>query len=415
MLASILNLSLASPGPEGDHNFCYKLDNIDRVPSQLHISWELSKDIPFSAKPTFISLLWDLTEHTVTLTETKWAKYVNILAKWEAKWTHTLMEVQKLHSKLIHATFICPAGWAYLTNLKAMLPIFDDTPFTPRTTPMVPQMTGRAHCCGFPCLPSQSSRLNWSLTSKPSLMPVLALELESLLTTCGMPGASNWAGTWTIVTLVGLRVLDLNSLCVWSLQPVPSALISRFSGTTLVWSVAEWMATAETAKSTLSSEGCTTFYRPLGAKSLSSTSPMQQTQQTDCQGAYIPPHISSSPALPSTLRSAPSSKTAIQVSTPHSVHPFQDLHPRGGWDIQFITLTHPHPSLASSQHSTAPHPNGTLQPSQPPTRLATPYFALPHFIPYIKQRTDSFGHHQSHTHWTWATCCQPLTFSMYTT
>ena len=129
------DLSQASPQPDSDADFCYNLDDINRVSDHLRIPWEASKDIPFSDTPTFIGLVWDLVNHTVTLTESKRQKYLDAISKWEQRRTHTLQDVQKLHGKLLHVSLIFPPGRAYLTNLEAMLPIFGDNPFKPRTPP----------------------------------------------------------------------------------------------------------------------------------------------------------------------------------------------------------------------------------------------------------------------------------------
>jgi hypothetical protein len=135
MTCPLRDLSESSPRPTPDLEFCYNLDDISAISDQLGIPWEVSKDIPFTSKPTFIGLLWNLPEQTVTLTESKRSKYVNAITEWEKKRTHTLQEVQKLHGKLLHASIIFPAGRAYLTNLEAMLGIFGNNPFMPRTPP----------------------------------------------------------------------------------------------------------------------------------------------------------------------------------------------------------------------------------------------------------------------------------------
>jgi hypothetical protein len=48
---------------------------------------------------------------------------------------HMLHKVQKLHGKLEHASIIFPASCAYLTNIEAMLGVFGDNLFLPRTPP----------------------------------------------------------------------------------------------------------------------------------------------------------------------------------------------------------------------------------------------------------------------------------------
>ena len=129
------DLSGASPRPISDHPYCYNIDDIDRVSSDLGIPWETSKDIPFSDRPTFIGLTWNLTDRTVCLAETKRAKYIVALNNWSTRRTHTLNEAQKLLGKLTHASLVFPEGRPYLINLEAMLPIFGDKPFLPRTPP----------------------------------------------------------------------------------------------------------------------------------------------------------------------------------------------------------------------------------------------------------------------------------------
>lgn len=135
MSLPIRDLSSASPRSERDRLFCYNLDDVNKITNQLGIPWEASKDIPFCSNPTFIGLIWDIDNRTVTLTETKRTKYLAAISEWESKRTHVLNEVQKLHGKLLHASLVFPAGRAYLTNLEAMLGIFRDSPFLPRTPP----------------------------------------------------------------------------------------------------------------------------------------------------------------------------------------------------------------------------------------------------------------------------------------
>ena len=43
--------------------------------------------------------------------------------------------MQKLYGKLLHTTLVVPAGQAYLTNLEAMLALFNNRPFVPHTPP----------------------------------------------------------------------------------------------------------------------------------------------------------------------------------------------------------------------------------------------------------------------------------------
>ena len=129
------NLSLSSPRTDANHEFCYNINNIDHISSDLGKSWETSKDIPFSDQPTFLGLTWNLADQTVALAEPKCKKYLGVIHNWNARRTHTLNEVQKMHGKLIHVALIFPEGWPYLVNIEAMLSIFDNRPFLPRTPP----------------------------------------------------------------------------------------------------------------------------------------------------------------------------------------------------------------------------------------------------------------------------------------
>ena len=127
------DLSSNFPCPVKETHFCYNLRDIDQVSEFLGIPWEASKDIPFSESPTFIGLIWNLTNHTVSLTESKQQKYLGAISEWEHRRTHTLQDMQKLHGKLLHVSLIFPPNHTYLTNLEAMLSIFGDKPFKPRT------------------------------------------------------------------------------------------------------------------------------------------------------------------------------------------------------------------------------------------------------------------------------------------
>ena len=71
----------------------------------------------------------------VTLIEAKHEKYRLALLAWQGSRTHVLLEVQKLHGKLLHASSVIPTGRTYLTGLEAMLSICHDQPFKPHTPP----------------------------------------------------------------------------------------------------------------------------------------------------------------------------------------------------------------------------------------------------------------------------------------
>ena len=71
----IKDLSQSAPCSVHDVHFSYNLEDIDRVSEELGIPWELSKDQPFTSLTIYISFLWDLEAHTVTLSTSKRDKY----------------------------------------------------------------------------------------------------------------------------------------------------------------------------------------------------------------------------------------------------------------------------------------------------------------------------------------------------
>ena len=77
MSSPIQDLSQSSPQTYKDQQFYYNLNDVDKITNQLGIPWELSKDIPFTLKLTFIGLEWDSSKCMVTLTKAKQIKYIN--------------------------------------------------------------------------------------------------------------------------------------------------------------------------------------------------------------------------------------------------------------------------------------------------------------------------------------------------
>ena len=121
--------------PIEEHPYPYGVTDIDNISNALGIPWEPSKDVPFSSTPTFIGFTWDLENCTVALAETKRHKYLAALQAWASARTHTLLELQKLLSKLTHASQIFPEGHPHLANLETMLTLFRNKPFVPHTPP----------------------------------------------------------------------------------------------------------------------------------------------------------------------------------------------------------------------------------------------------------------------------------------
>jgi len=76
--------------------------------------------------------MWDLAKNEIFLADEKKDKYLQAIRVWQERPTHTLIDVQQLYGKLLHATLIAPMGRTYLTSLEAMLRLAADKPFLPR-------------------------------------------------------------------------------------------------------------------------------------------------------------------------------------------------------------------------------------------------------------------------------------------
>jgi hypothetical protein len=109
--------------------FSYCDADIDALLEQLGISWKPSKTIPFSDVVPFLGFQWNISEKTVEITKEKKDKCKSAIEEWLSCTTYTLDDVQKLYSKLLHASLMATAGCAYLTNLEAMLGTFSTSPF----------------------------------------------------------------------------------------------------------------------------------------------------------------------------------------------------------------------------------------------------------------------------------------------
>jgi hypothetical protein len=129
------DLSLRTARSPEDSLYTYNFDDIDFFSHELGIPWELSKDMPFASTTTYIGFDWNIETYQVSLGSKKKEKYLRATEEWLSRQTHTLEEVQKLYGKLLHTCLVIPAGRAYLTELEAMLGIFHDSPFLPRSSP----------------------------------------------------------------------------------------------------------------------------------------------------------------------------------------------------------------------------------------------------------------------------------------
>ena len=116
-------------------SFPYDFDEIDQCTNLLGIPWERTKDIHFNTTVVFAGLAWDLAEKTVSLPESKKAKYRLAIAEWRQKLVYTLEDTRRLYGKLLYSCHIIPQGRAYLTNFEKMMGTFHERPFTPRHAP----------------------------------------------------------------------------------------------------------------------------------------------------------------------------------------------------------------------------------------------------------------------------------------
>jgi len=130
-----IDLSTASERSPHDAQFTYCMSDIDQFSSSLGIPWEYSKDVPFSATPTFIGFIWNLADLTVSLSPSKKTKYLSAIQDWLLSSQHVLQEVQSLYGKLLHACLVHPAGRSRLTGLETMLAVGRNRPFIPRHAP----------------------------------------------------------------------------------------------------------------------------------------------------------------------------------------------------------------------------------------------------------------------------------------
>ena len=133
--APLQDLAESSHRSPQDHDFAYADADIDKLSARLGIKWQASKSVPFGEEVPYLGFRWNLRSRKVYLPDEKKAKYLAAIAEWGGRRTHNLLEVQRLHGKLLHAALVIPAGRAHLTNLEAMLASFSGSPFVPHTPP----------------------------------------------------------------------------------------------------------------------------------------------------------------------------------------------------------------------------------------------------------------------------------------
>jgi len=137
----IQDLSSSTPQTSDNVLFTYGFKDIDNISMALGLIWETSKDIPFTTRPVFIGLEWDIEAWSVSLPQCKHKKYLAAIHDWQQQRKHVLEDMQKLHGKLLHASLAIPHGCTYITKLEAMIPIFGNQPFKPRIPPTVLALT----------------------------------------------------------------------------------------------------------------------------------------------------------------------------------------------------------------------------------------------------------------------------------
>ena len=111
--------------------FAYSDADIDQISAALGIPWKEEKTTPFCSSVVYLGFEWDLDAKLVRLTMSKTSKYLQAITDWHARPSHTLVQVQELYGKLLHAAYVIPAGRAFLTGLEAMLPTFTTRPDCP--------------------------------------------------------------------------------------------------------------------------------------------------------------------------------------------------------------------------------------------------------------------------------------------
>ncbi|THH04880.1 hypothetical protein EW146_g10052, partial [Bondarzewia mesenterica] len=348
--AALQDVSSSSLHSDDDALFTYNTADINQISDQLGLVWETSKDVPFCPSPTYIRFQWDIPSCMVALPQHKKEKYLQTIAAWQEKRTHTLEELQALYGKLLHASLVLPAGRAYLTELEAMLGLFRDHPFMPHSPPR-----------------GTHADLDWwtERLSTPSLqrvLPVQATVLPSQLRTAGEPRDFSLAGLEMAGISGEQKPLASSYSLARSFSQSHLDLASGSSAITQVLSKAGGGAAAETGKQTASLDVSSSFANSAGAKSIPATFLRPPIPWTAPPGASTLPSASSSLLSFSLLMSQTSSLTLTHLSVRESL-----LAPSLFPPSERHRITSEAPSLATA------HP--------PSSRLPQPH--LPHLTPNV--------------------------------
>jgi hypothetical protein len=107
------------PNGKTGGRFIYKYDErvFFDVGEELGWIWEASKHTPFSFLFVYIGFCWDMENKTVALPETKRAKYVEMLGKWQVGVLVSRLDTETIVGTLNHCAFIVPQGRSHLVEL----------------------------------------------------------------------------------------------------------------------------------------------------------------------------------------------------------------------------------------------------------------------------------------------------------
>lgn len=116
----IRDLSATSPRSSEDAKYSYSFKDIDAISEALGVPWERSKDTPFASVATYIGLVWNLDDKTVSLPAEKQQKYLANILQWQSE-DYSLEEVQGIYGRLMHAALVVPSGRARLVHFEKFL------------------------------------------------------------------------------------------------------------------------------------------------------------------------------------------------------------------------------------------------------------------------------------------------------
>lgn len=101
----------------GTYMFNYNADLIWKVADELGWPWAPAKFIDFAPFFNYIGFLWNFPAKVVELPEKKKLKYLERLAPWTHRSTHTLKEVESLIGTLNHVCLVVPEGRSHMISL----------------------------------------------------------------------------------------------------------------------------------------------------------------------------------------------------------------------------------------------------------------------------------------------------------